>query len=105
MPDPNKILPPVMLAVALTLPPVFKLPPVIVPVADTVPPVAKLPPVIVAVAETRPPVDKLPLVVLPLTDKLVSTPTDVRLELTTPEFNVVPVKLLALTALAVTPVN
>ena len=49
--------------------------------------------------------DTLPLVVLPLTDKLVSTPTDVRLELTTPEFNVVPVKLLALTALAVTPVS
>ena len=42
---------------------------------------------------------------LPLTDKLVSTPTDVKLDVTTPEFNVVPVKLFALTAVAVTPVS
>ena len=42
---------------------------------------------------------------LPLTDKLVSTPTDVKLEVTTPEFNVVPVNELALTDVAVTPVS
>ena len=47
----------------------------------------------------------LPDVVLPLTLKLVSTPTEVKLDVTTPEFNTVPVKLLALTLVAVTPVN
>ena len=42
---------------------------------------------------------------LPLTLKLVSVPTEVKLEVTTPEFNTVPVKLLALTLLAAMPVN
>ena len=49
--------------------------------------------------------EMLPTVALPLTDKLVNTPTDVKLDVTTPEFNTVPVKLLAFTELAVTPVN
>ena len=42
---------------------------------------------------------------LPLTDKLVNVPTEVKLDVTTPEFNTVPVKLFAFTLVAVTPVN
>jgi hypothetical protein len=81
------------------------------PVALAVPPVAKLPPVIVSadvivdVADINPPVSKLPPVTLPLTDKLPSVPTDVKLEKITFELNVLPVKLFASTLLAVTPVS
>ena len=42
---------------------------------------------------------------LPLTDNDVSVPTEVKLDVTTPEFNTVPVRLLALTLVAATPVN
>ena len=64
-----------------------------------------LPMLTLPVMDARPAVIKLPLVVLPLTDKLVSVPTLVKLDVTTPEFNTVPVRLLALTLVAVTPVN
>ena len=63
------------------------------------------PDIIVPLALTNPPVFKLPVVVLPLTDKLVSVPTVVKLEKITPEFSVLPVKLFASTPLAVTPVS
>ena len=55
--------------------PTDKLPPVIVPVAETVPPVVKLPTVAVPVAETVPPVVKLPPVIVPATLKLANVPT------------------------------
>ena len=42
---------------------------------------------------------------MPLTDKLVSVPTLVKLDVTTPEFNTVPVKLLALMLEAIILVN
>ena len=48
---------------------------------------------------------RLPLVILPLTDKLLSVPTDVKLELTTFELSVLPIRLLASTLLAATPVS
>ena len=40
-----------------------------------------------------------------LPDKLVRTPTDVKIDVNTHEYNVVPVRLLALTLVAVTPVS
>ena len=42
---------------------------------------------------------------LPLTLNEPNVPTDVKLDVTTPEFNVVPVNELALTLVAVTPVS
>jgi hypothetical protein len=104
-------LPPVIVPVALTVPPVAKLPPVIlaadviVDVADINPPVKTLPPVMLPVALAVPPVAKLPPVTVPLTDKLVSVPTVVKLENNTFELKVLPVKLFASTLLAVTPVS
>jgi hypothetical protein len=73
IPDPNRMLPPVMLAaevmfdVAEIWPPVNKLPPVTLAVAETTPPVRMLPPVMLAVAEIRPGVSRFPPVMLPVT--------------------------------------
>ena len=68
---PVKTLPPVMLAVTLTVVPVwlvaFTLPNIALPVALTIPAVMILPPVMLAVALIRPPVNKLPLVTFPPT--------------------------------------
>ena len=98
-------LPPVTVPVAVTVPLVAKLPPVTSPVALMSPAVYKSAPVTVPVALTAPPVYKLPPVTSPLTLKLVKTPTFCKLELTTLDANVVPVKLFASTELAVTPVK
>ena len=67
-----KILPPVMLPVAVINPPVDRLAPVMLPLADTTVP-NKLEPVMVDVADIRPPVNRLPpemlaAVTLPVTD-------------------------------------
>ena len=59
-----RMLPPVMLALALTVFAVITLAPAILPPEPA--PVIKLPPVILPVAEINPPVNKLPLVMLPL---------------------------------------
>ena len=75
------------------------------PVADIRPAVLMLPPVIFPVADTKPAVLMLPPTTLPPTLKLVNVPTVVRLEKITFELSVLPVNALALTALAVTPVN
>ena len=111
MMPPVNTLPPVMLAPALTAPLVNKLAPVmllalvIVPVALIMPPVSTLPSVAVPVALTVPAVAMLPLVVVPVTDKSTKVPTVVKLENITLLLRVLPVKLPALTLLAVTPVN
>ena len=82
------------------------------PVTDSAPPVTKFPPVTLPVATTRPAVPMLPIFALPVTDNTplapfarlifavalptinpVSKPTLVRLDVTTVEFNVVPVNV------------
>ena len=57
------------------------------------------------VADTTPLVSTLPTAALPVTFKLARLPTDVRLENNTFELSVLPVKALALTSDAETPVS
>ena len=52
-----------------------------------------------------PAVEKLPPIVFPTTDKLFNAPTDSNDEYTTLELSVVPIKALAATLDAVTPVS
>ena len=65
----------------------------------------KLEPVTVPVELINPPVNMLPPVTLPVTDKLASVPTVVKLEYKTFELKVLPISALALTLEAATPVN
>ena len=104
-------LPPVILPDAVSSPAVDRLPTVALPVTLTRPPVNKLPPtilaalVIVDVALINPPVKILPPVVFPVTVRLASVPTCVKLEYSTFELSVLPLSALASTLDAVTPVN
>ena len=93
------------MAVADTSPAVKKLPAVALPVALTNPAVRTLPPIMLPVEVTSPVVRKLPASMLPVTLKFPSVPTEVKLEYSTFELNVLPTKALAFTLEAVTPVN
>ena len=109
-------LPPVTLPVTLELDPVITPPTTLAAVAipDTLtlapviaPAVSTLPPVTLPVAEIMPPVSTLPPATLPVTLNDPSVPTVVKLEIKTPELNVLPVNVPAgaTTALVLAAVN
>ena len=80
------------------------MPPVILPVANTAPPVVNEPPATVPPALTAPLVFKFPPVALPLTVNAPRVPTVVKLDVVTLALSVVPV-ISAAGALETTPVN